>query len=232
MAITLEDWIPMSPTMGPPLPRFLEIYWPWYEIEEPPEEPPPEEPPEKPTFVLNLTTTAGGTTIPAPGTYNYDKGVYLGVGAYPDEGYRFIEWQEAGVRVSTNPTMDVVFDRDRDLTAVFEKEPSVPFTYSDQRLWYYPIETTVWSWVDYRVTITNQTAYAGKRVITLIYERWDTYYGKLENRIVKTLSLELQPGESYTWLVSHIDSVGRQIRCEAHVEDDLGGGTQKAVFNK
>ena len=26
----LEDWFPMSPLKGPPLPRFLGIYWPWY----------------------------------------------------------------------------------------------------------------------------------------------------------------------------------------------------------
>lgn len=26
----IENWLPMSPDMGPPLPRYLEIYWPWY----------------------------------------------------------------------------------------------------------------------------------------------------------------------------------------------------------
>jgi len=34
----LEDLLPMSPEMGPPLPRFLQIFWPWYKKEE---EPPP-----------------------------------------------------------------------------------------------------------------------------------------------------------------------------------------------
>ncbi|GAI34271.1 unnamed protein product [marine sediment metagenome] len=28
--IKLEDWIPMEPQKGPPLPRHFEIYWPWY----------------------------------------------------------------------------------------------------------------------------------------------------------------------------------------------------------
>lgn len=27
---TLEEWSPMSPTKGPPLPEFLNQYWPWY----------------------------------------------------------------------------------------------------------------------------------------------------------------------------------------------------------
>ena len=31
----IENWLPMEPAMGPPLPRFLNILWPWYK---PPEE--------------------------------------------------------------------------------------------------------------------------------------------------------------------------------------------------
>ena len=46
----LEDLWPMMPPLGPPLPSFLEIYWPWYKVtpEVPPEEPPPYVPPEEP----------------------------------------------------------------------------------------------------------------------------------------------------------------------------------------
>jgi len=29
-----EDWIPMEPDKGPPLPSFLNIYWPWYQAPE------------------------------------------------------------------------------------------------------------------------------------------------------------------------------------------------------
>ena len=32
----LEDWLPMEPGMGPPLPRFLGLTWPWYKEEAPP----------------------------------------------------------------------------------------------------------------------------------------------------------------------------------------------------
>ena len=28
--IKLEDWLPQEPWQGPPLPEFLNIYWPWY----------------------------------------------------------------------------------------------------------------------------------------------------------------------------------------------------------
>lgn len=33
----LEDWLPMEPQKGPPLPRRFQIFWPWYEAEAPPE---------------------------------------------------------------------------------------------------------------------------------------------------------------------------------------------------
>lgn len=47
--VNVADWIPMGPLQGPPLPRFLDIYWPWIKGELPPEEQPPEEqPPEQP----------------------------------------------------------------------------------------------------------------------------------------------------------------------------------------
>lgn len=35
----LEDWMLMEPSKGPPLPKFLNIYWPWYKKEVPPEVP-------------------------------------------------------------------------------------------------------------------------------------------------------------------------------------------------
>lgn len=36
--IKLEDWFPMSPLMGPPLPKWLGLKWPWYKGEGPPPE--------------------------------------------------------------------------------------------------------------------------------------------------------------------------------------------------
>ena len=32
----LKDWLPQEPWQGPPLPEFLNIYWPWYKEEEVP----------------------------------------------------------------------------------------------------------------------------------------------------------------------------------------------------
>jgi hypothetical protein len=30
----IADWLPQDPALGPPLPRFLSIYWPWLQREE------------------------------------------------------------------------------------------------------------------------------------------------------------------------------------------------------
>jgi len=30
---TAEEWEPMPPDKGPPLPKWMEIYWPWYKPE-------------------------------------------------------------------------------------------------------------------------------------------------------------------------------------------------------
>jgi len=34
MAFRIEDWFPRMPNEGPPLPRRLGVYWPWYELTE------------------------------------------------------------------------------------------------------------------------------------------------------------------------------------------------------
>ena len=38
--LNLENWLPMSPMEGPPLPKFLGIKWPWYKEVVPPPPPP------------------------------------------------------------------------------------------------------------------------------------------------------------------------------------------------
>lgn len=51
----VENWFPMEPTKGPPLPRFLNILWPWYK-------PPLPEPPEK-GVVVGLINPPGEATM-------------------------------------------------------------------------------------------------------------------------------------------------------------------------
>jgi len=71
------------------------------------------------TYFLTITSTVGGTTAPAPGTYSYTAGTTARVTAYPDSGYRFVRW-ELDTTVRTENPIDIVMDRDYSLRAIFE----------------------------------------------------------------------------------------------------------------
>lgn len=63
LGIKIEDWLPPSPLVGPPLPRAMGIVWPWYKPPAPPEEAPPEVPEVPPVgkfaYVSTIARHAG-----------------------------------------------------------------------------------------------------------------------------------------------------------------------------
>jgi hypothetical protein len=75
--------------------------------------------PPPPTYALTITTTAGGTTNPAPGTYSYTADLWVQVTAIPNTGYLFDHWELNNVNVgSANPYL-FLMNRDYTLEAVF-----------------------------------------------------------------------------------------------------------------
>jgi PKD repeat protein len=70
-------------------------------------------------YTLTITTTAGGTTDPAPGTYVYASGSSVVVTATPDTNYKFIHWEIDGSNITDNP-ITVFMDNDYTLHAVFQ----------------------------------------------------------------------------------------------------------------
>lgn len=70
-----------------------------------------------PAYSINVTSTVGGI---AEGGGQYKQGESVTVTAVPDNGYRFISWQENGITVSDTPDFSFTADADRTLTAVFE----------------------------------------------------------------------------------------------------------------
>ena len=72
------------------------------------------------TLTISVSPLSGGTTSPAPGTYEYEEGASVTVRAYSNSGYRFAYWLLDGERAGTSPTITVVMDGDHALTAVFE----------------------------------------------------------------------------------------------------------------
>ena len=70
---------------------------------------------------LTISASAGGTTIPEPGVYEYSIGTYLSISAYPDAGYEFVHWEENTSILSTESSETIFLEADRNIRAVFEK---------------------------------------------------------------------------------------------------------------
>lgn len=71
------------------------------------------------TYTLTVTSTAGGTTNPAPGTYTYPSGSYAEVTAVPSANYFFDHWVLDGSHAGSANPISVYMDADHDLQAVF-----------------------------------------------------------------------------------------------------------------
>jgi hypothetical protein len=78
--------------------------------------------PPPPQFNLTITSTAGGTTDPAPGTYPYSSGATAVVSAYPSSGYNFDHWLLDGAVFSGTPIY-IVMDDNHSLQAMFTAIP-------------------------------------------------------------------------------------------------------------
>jgi hypothetical protein len=66
-----EEWAPLPPDQGPPLPRSLGIFWPWAKKETAPapvREYIPQEVPQAPTTVAPITVISQAAPPPAPGS--------------------------------------------------------------------------------------------------------------------------------------------------------------------
>jgi len=71
------------------------------------------------TYTLTITTTTGGTTNPAPGTYTYTAGTSVEVTAIPDAGYQLDHWVLDGSPVGSVSPISVLMDDNHTLEAVF-----------------------------------------------------------------------------------------------------------------
>jgi hypothetical protein len=81
------------------------------------------------TYTLTITTTAGGTTNPAPGTYTYTACSMVQVTAIPNSGYVFDHWELNGSNVGSANPYTVHMDSNYILKAYFVPAPA-PLTVS------------------------------------------------------------------------------------------------------
>jgi hypothetical protein len=78
-----------------------------------------------PTFTLTITTTSGGTTNPAPNTYNYPSGTIAPVTALPDTNYLLDHWELDGANIGAPNPVSVTINANHELHAVFVYSPPV-----------------------------------------------------------------------------------------------------------
>jgi len=128
MAIEIkEEWYPMPLQMGPPLPRSMQVYWPW--VKRPPEEAPPEVPvppglpPPPVEYRLYVYTVGKGTVTPTDGAY--PAGSVVTLTARPGYGAAFDHW--AGDVSGTNPMANITMDRSKSATAYFKAVAPPPY---------------------------------------------------------------------------------------------------------
>jgi len=79
--------------------------------------------PPLPTYTLTITTTIGGTTDPAPGTYGYTADSTVQVTAIPGAGYLFDYWELDDVSVGSANPYPVTMGKNHTLKAVFSAIP-------------------------------------------------------------------------------------------------------------
>ncbi len=72
-----------------------------------------------PNYDLTITTTEGGTTVPAPGIHSYPVGTAVEVTAQPATGYLFDYWELDGQNVGSENPYTVTMNSDHTLHAVF-----------------------------------------------------------------------------------------------------------------
>lgn len=68
---------------------------------------------------LIISSTAGGSTNPSPGTYRYTEGTPVTVTANPQSGYVLDHWQLDGQPAGSNPTIIVTMNQFHNLQANF-----------------------------------------------------------------------------------------------------------------
>jgi len=82
-------------------------------------------------YTLTITTTAGGTTDPTPGTYTYTAETSVEVTAIPDAGYRFDHWVLDSSPVGSVSPISVLMDSNHNSEAVFAETHTLIITVSE-----------------------------------------------------------------------------------------------------
>ncbi len=72
------------------------------------------------TYTLDVDIIGEGEVNIDPDRKEYEDGTEVTIEAIPDEGWTFEEW--TGDEIGTEPTIDILMDEDKEITAVFEEK--------------------------------------------------------------------------------------------------------------
>jgi len=78
-------------------------------------------PAPEPVYVLEISSTIGGTTDPAPGTYTYSAGTEATVTVTPEENYHVDHWELDGENAGSQNPIAITMDANHTLHAVFQE---------------------------------------------------------------------------------------------------------------
>jgi len=165
---TLEEWMPQEPNQGPPLPEFLNIYWPWYKPEVPPGaefkvsglviSPTEVNPGQVVTItcaVTNIGSEAGSYTVKMGGDFMAQQTVSLAPG------------ESKAISFEVTPTEAKTYQVSVDgLSGSFVATTAPVADIRVENLAISPAEVNVGEKVTISVTATNYGTAAGSKVIT------------------------------------------------------------------
>ena len=109
LGINYPDTFLLDPAGAPISP--VDVQDGYYEISKPGAPPP--------SFTLTITATAGGTTNPASGAYQYVQGSVVSVQAAAGNGYHFDHWELDAVNVGSANPYSVTMNNNHALNALF-----------------------------------------------------------------------------------------------------------------
>ncbi|MEM2971392.1 MAG: PQQ-binding-like beta-propeller repeat protein [Candidatus Bathyarchaeia archaeon] len=159
-------------------------------------------------YSLKISTSAGGTTDPQPGTYLYPSETIVSVTAVPYANYIFNHWEIDGVLHSSENPINITMNTNHTLQATFTYSPAPPPQSRENTLWgcgYWPDPT-----VGYCPAIMDWG------------QSWDTYimYEPMFGTDVVSGQLINWLGESIEWVNSTcIKVVLRRDACWVKITD-------------
>ncbi|MBA7478244.1 hypothetical protein ES705_14055 [subsurface metagenome] len=162
--LELEDWMPMEPAKGPPLPLFLNIFWPWYtppgaefkvsDLVVSPTEVNPGQPVTISCTVTNIGAAAGDYTVVLGGDFMAEKIVSLEPGQSEAVSFEVTPAEAKTFHVSVNG-----------LTGSFVATEEAVADIRLENLVIEPAEVNIGQKVTISVTATNIGGAAGTKTI-------------------------------------------------------------------